>query len=123
MTVLKTMDLFDRLLGNVDQSPRLQSGWTMHLHAKNPPKNLYRWYTIRVDQTLFGEWCLSISYGRIGQRGKSKQYQWSELALLMAHIKGILRKRLNATNRIGCNYEITDFASGGERITSHNHVV
>lgn len=110
MTVLKTMDLFDRLLGNVDQSPRLQSGWTMHLHAKNPPKNLYRWYTIRVDQTLFGEWCLSISYGRIGQRGKSKQYQWSELTLLMAHIKGILRKRLNATNRIGCNYEIVAFS-------------
>jgi|GEM_PF-4324413 len=110
MTGLKTMDLFDRLLGTSDQSPRLQSGWNIRLQAKHSPKNIYRWYAIRVDQNLFGEWCLSISYGRIGQRGQSKQYQWSDIAVLMTHIKGILRKRLNATNRIGCNYEIVTFS-------------
>jgi predicted DNA-binding WGR domain protein len=110
MVALKTIDLFDRLLGNVDQSANLQAGWHIQLHAKYPPKNIYRWYSLRVDQNLFGEWCLSISYGRIGQRGQSKQYQWSELALLMTQIKVILRKRLNATNRIGCNYEIITFS-------------
>jgi predicted DNA-binding WGR domain protein len=110
MTVLKTMDLFDRLLGNVDQSAHLQAGWNIRLHAKHPPKNIFRWYSLRVDQNLFGEWCLSISYGRIGQRGQSKHYRWSELALLMTQIKSILRKRLNATNRIGCNYEIVAYS-------------
>ncbi|MDP3936206.1 MAG: WGR domain-containing protein [Alphaproteobacteria bacterium] len=110
MRALKTIDLFDRLLGNVDQSANLQSGWNIRLHAKHPQKNIFRWYSLRVDQNLFGEWCLSISYGRIGQRGQSKQYQWSELALLMIQIKAILRKRLNATNRIGCNYEIVTFS-------------
>jgi predicted DNA-binding WGR domain protein len=110
MTALKTIDLFDRLLGNVDQSANLQAGWNVRLQAKHPPKNIFRWYSLRVDQNLFGEWCLSISYGRIGQRGQSKHYQWSELAVLMTHIKGILRKRLNATNRIGCNYEIVTFS-------------
>lgn len=110
MTALKTIDLFDRLLGKGDQSAHLQAGWNIRLQAKHPPKNIYRWYVIRVDQNLFGEWCLSISYGRIGQRGQSKHYQWLELAVLMTHIKGILRKRLNATNRIGCNYEIVTFS-------------
>lgn len=110
MTALKTIDLFDRLLGSGDQSAHLQAGWNIRLQAKHPPKNIYRWYAIRVDQNLFGEWCLYISYGRIGQRGQSKQYQWPELAVLMTHIKGILRKRLNSINRIGCNYEIITFS-------------
>lgn len=110
MTALKTIDLFDRLLGNVEQSDNLQAGWNIRLHAKHPPKNIFRWYSLRVDQNLFGEWCLSISYGRIGQRGHSKQYRWSELAVLMTQIKSILRKRLNAANRIGCNYEIIAFS-------------
>lgn len=110
MTGLRTMDLFDRLLGTSDQSPRLQSGWTMHLHAKHPPKNIFRWYSLRVDQTLFGEWCLSISYGRIGQRGQARHYQWPDIVSLRIQMKAILRKRLNATNRIGCNYEIVAFS-------------
>lgn len=110
MTVSKTIDLFDRLLGNGDQSAQLQAGWNILLQAKHPAKNIYRWYTLRVDQNLFGEWCLFISYGRIGQRGQSKQSQWSELAVLMAQMKSILRKRLTATNRIGCNYEIIAFS-------------
>ena len=110
MTLPKPIDLFDRLLGTSVSTEQLQSGWKIHLHAKYPPQNIYRWYSIRVDQNLFGEWCLSISYGRIGQRGQSKHYQWSDIAVLMTHIKGILRKRLNATNRIGCNYEIVAFS-------------
>lgn len=110
MTVSKTIDLFDRLLGNGDHSANPQAGWNIRLQAKHPPKNIYRWYALRVDQTLFGEWCLSISYGRIGQRGQSKQYRWSELALLMTQIRSVLRKRLNAINRIGCNYEIVAFS-------------
>ena len=110
MTAPKTIDLFDRLLGKGDQSEPLQAGWNIRLQAKHPPKNMLRWYSLRVDQTLFGEWCLSISYGRIGQRGQYKQYRWSESGLLMTQLKSILRKRLNAANRIGCNYEIVAFS-------------
>ena len=110
MTLLKPIDLFDRLLGSGDQSDNLQAGWNIRLQAKHPPKNIYRWYTIRVDKNLFGDWCLSLSYGRIGHRGHSKQYQWPELAVLVTHIKSILRKRLNATQRIGCNYVIVGFS-------------
>jgi predicted DNA-binding WGR domain protein len=110
MTVSLNFDLFDRLLGTLDQPALVQTGWNIQLQAKHPPKNIFRWYSLRVDQNLFGEWSLSISYGRIGRRGQTKQYHWSELAGLMIHIKAILRKRLNATQRIGCNYEIITFS-------------
>ena len=57
-------------------------------------------------QNLFGEWCVSLTYGRIGQRGHLKQSFWTDASLLLQHLKVILRKRLNAKHRIGCNYEI-----------------
>lgn len=110
MTVLKTIDLFDRLLSTSDQSVQLEAGWNIRLHAKHPPKNIFRWYCLRVDKNLFGEWCLSSSYGRIGQRGQLKLSFWNDITLLLRQLKTILRKRLNATKRIGCNYEIVAFS-------------
>jgi predicted DNA-binding WGR domain protein len=110
MTVPKTIDLFDCLLGTSVSTEQLQPGWKIHLHAKHPPQNIYRWYTIRVDKNLFGEWCLYLSYGRIGHRGQLKLSFWSDVTLLFRHLKTILRKRLNATHRIGCNYEIVTFS-------------
>lgn len=110
MTVSKTIDLFDRLLGTPVPADQIQPGWQIQLRAKYPPKNIYRWYKIRVDKNLFGEWCLYLSYGRIGQRGQLKLSFWNDLSLLLRQLKSILRKRLNATKRIGCNYEIISFA-------------
>ena len=108
MTVLKGIDLFDILLGTLAHP--IVPGWNIRLQAKNPPKNIFRWYSLRVDQNLFGEWCLSISYGRIRQRGQSKHYSWPDMASLIIQMKAILRKRFNATKRIGCNYEIITFS-------------
>ena len=109
MTVSTSVDLFDRLLGTPDHSPSVQAGWSIQLRAQHPPKNIYRWYSIRVDKNLLGEWCLYLSYGRIGQRGQLKLSFWNDLTLLLRQLKSILRKRLNATKRIGCNYEIVAF--------------
>lgn len=110
MTALKTMDLFEHLLGSGVSATPLHSGWQMHLQAKSPPQNIYRWYRIRVDQTLFGEWCLSLSYGRIGHRGQLKRSSCADMRQLHTHLRATLRKRLNAKNRIGCNYEIVSFS-------------
>lgn len=110
MATHKRLDLFDRLLGTSNHAVSLQVGWSIQLQAEHPQKNIYRWYTIRVDKNLFGEWCLCLSYGRIGQRGQLKQSFRNDLTLLIRQLKSILRKRLNAANRIGCNYEIVRFA-------------
>lgn len=110
MTLPKPIDLFDRLLGTSASDEQIQPGWNIRLHAKNPSQNILRWYTVRVDKNLFGEWCLYLSYGRIGQRGQLKLSFWKDLSLLLCQLKTILRKRLNATNRIGCNYQIVGFS-------------
>ena len=110
MTRPKPIDLFDRLLGTSVPAEQMQPGWRICLHAKNPAHNILRWYTIRVDKNLFGEWCLYLSYGRIGQRGQLKLSFWNDITLLLRQLKSILRKRLNATKRIGCNYEIVGFS-------------
>jgi predicted DNA-binding WGR domain protein len=110
MTGAKTIDLFDRLLGTSVSEEQIQPGWKIHLHAKNPAQNICRWYSIHVDKNLFGEWCLYLSYGRIGHQGQLKRSFWSDVALLLRQLKTILRKRLNATKRIGCNYEIVGFS-------------
>lgn len=109
MTVSHPIDLFDCLLGTAVSLEQIQPGWKMCLHAKYPARNILRWYTIRVDKNLLGEWCLYLSYGRIGQRGHLKLSFWNDLTLLLRQLKTILRKRLNATKRIGCNYEIVLF--------------
>lgn len=109
MTVSQPIDLFDRLLGASGAAEQIQPGWRICLHAKNPAQNIRRWYTLRVDKNLLGEWCLYLSYGRIGQRGQLKQSFWKDITLLLRQLKAILRKRLNATKRIGCNYEIISF--------------
>ncbi len=110
MTLLKPIDLFDRLLGTSVTDEQIQPGWKISLHAKNPAHNILRWYSIRVDKNLFGEWCLYLSYGRIGHRGHLKLSFWNDVTLLLRQLKGILRKRLNATKRIGCNYQIVAFS-------------
>jgi predicted DNA-binding WGR domain protein len=109
MTVSQPIDLFDRLLGTSGAAEQIHPGWRICLHAKNPAQNIRRWYTLRVDKNLLGEGCLYLSYGRIGQRGQLKQSFWKDITLLLRQLKAILRKRLNATKRIGCNYEIISF--------------
>jgi predicted DNA-binding WGR domain protein len=110
MTRPKPFDLFDRLLGIPGSTEQIQPGWKISLNAKNPAQNILRWYTVRVDKNLFGEWCLYLSYGRIGQRGQLKLSFWNDITLLLRQLKSILRKRLNATKRIGYNYEIVGFS-------------
>lgn len=104
------IDLFDTLLGT--QAHPIFPGWNIQLQAKNPRKNIFRRYGVRVDKNLLGEWCLYLNYGRIGSRGQSKLSFWSDLSQLYAKIKHILRKRLNATQRIGCNYQIVSYCNG-----------
>ncbi len=105
----RDLDLIDRLLSNSTKPIYIQPGWNIQLRAENPQNNLYRWYSIRIDKNLFGEWCLSLSYGRIGHRGQTKLSFWTDISLLLRQLKRILKKRLNSSKRIGCNYKIVGF--------------
>lgn len=52
----------------------------IYLEKKNPAENMYRFYSITVTPTLFGDWALVRGWGRIGSRG-SKMEEWFETKL------------------------------------------
>jgi len=44
----------------------------MRLECINPDRNMFRFYEIRVEPTLFDEHALLICWGRIGKRGRQR---------------------------------------------------
>ena len=50
----------------------------MHTHLQKivPAKNQYRFYSVSVGQTLFGEWAVVKEWGRIGSKGGQRHTEW-----------------------------------------------
>lgn len=44
----------------------------IYIERTEPAKNMARYYTMEISGTLFGEACLTRTWGRIGRRGQSK---------------------------------------------------
>lgn len=85
------------------------------LRATLPEKNLDRDYTILVQKGLFNLWVVNILYGKWGApRHRKRQYSFDAPKQAQSFIKKTLRKRLNAQNRIGCNYKPAQ-TSGSEK--------
>lgn len=81
---------------------------SLYLRANNPSKNISRWYSLRLCQDLFGDWLLLTGWGRYGFKGQGKQYAFIDEASAQKEFERILKKRLNAQKRIGCNYRIVN---------------
>ncbi len=47
---------------------------TVRLQSIDPAKNRYREYSLTVQPGLFGDYCLTIHWGRIGAHGDFKDY-------------------------------------------------
>ena len=76
------------------------------LRATNPAINLDRAYEILLQKGLFNFWLVTTAYGRYGQKGGQTRTTLFDNELQAQHfIDKVLKKRLNATKRIGCNYE------------------
>ena len=76
------------------------------LKAINPDKNIYRWYEIKQSHNLFGTWSLIISSGRIGTKGRTRVLPFKTKTEMTTTLQKILKKRLTAERRIGCNYAL-----------------
>ena len=75
------------------------------LTAKNPTKNIYRFYNIFTSKDLFGFTCIHTCYGRIGTKGHMKAYSFGDKYTAETFLKNILKKRLNSSKRIGVDYK------------------
>lgn len=47
----------------------------IYLERKDPMQNMYRFYSLHISLTLFGEWALIRRWGRIGANGQMME-QW-----------------------------------------------
>lgn len=77
--------------------------------AHNSALNLNRYYEIDVARDLFGDWVIMTYYGRISYKGQKRQYGYSSFDSMSKKLSEILRKRLHAQSRIGCNYSLVYF--------------
>jgi predicted DNA-binding WGR domain protein len=78
------------------------------LKAINPDKNIYRWYEIKQSHNLFGTWSLIISSGRLGTKGRTRVLPFETEEEMNIILQKILKKRLTAEHRIGCNYALVN---------------
>lgn len=46
----------------------------LYIERTNASKNMARYYAMEISMTLFGEACLTRSWGRIGKRGQSMSH-------------------------------------------------
>lgn len=108
--------------------------------AHNDERNNHRRYAIRVGRDLFGEWTVSLTYGRAGQGGQEVRHASTDRDQLRQVIRESLRRRLSAPRRIGCPYHLkglnaargvdigtwlpadlmTKFLSSGDAVTGPN---
>ncbi len=80
---------------------------TASFEAHNTDRNHHRRYEIRLGRDLFGEWTVSLNYGRTGRGGQEIRHTGSDPAQLQHVIRESLRRRLSAPGRIGCKYVLT----------------
>ncbi len=76
------------------------------LKAIDLDKGIFRWYEIKPIQDLFGHWSLIVSFGRINTKGRTKIISFDTVEEMHTGLHKILKKRLTAKNRIGCNYTL-----------------
>jgi predicted DNA-binding WGR domain protein len=74
--------------------PDLDSAVYVHFESIDPEQNRYRFYTITWQKTLWGEWTIRTTWGRIGGVGRSRvAYFESELALREA-LPAVIARRI-----------------------------
>lgn len=48
----------------------------IYIERTEVSKNMARYYAMEISSTLFGEACLTRTWGRIGRRGQSKRHHF-----------------------------------------------
>lgn len=65
----------------------------LYIERTDVSKNMARYYTMEISTTLFGEICLTRSWGRIGKRGQSKVHHFSREQEAVALFLVLMRRK------------------------------
>ncbi|AVH45660.1 hypothetical protein At1D1609_56270 (plasmid) [Agrobacterium tumefaciens] len=50
--------------------------YKLYVERTDPTRNMARFYAMSIDQTLFGEACLTRRWGRIGAKGQTMTHHF-----------------------------------------------
>lgn len=87
---------------------------SIQLHAQNIEKKINRFYALRVTQSLFGSWTITIQYTQLGKRGPSKMFFCDTVEELKQRVNLILKRRLTYNAKRGFQYKITHINANPE---------
>lgn len=65
----------------------------IYLEKRNFELNQYRFYSLNLVQTLFGEWVLIRNWGRIGSDGSKKTECFTSIELARKEALQIIQKK------------------------------
>ena len=68
--------------------------YKLYVERTDPARNMARFYAMSIDQTLFGEACLTRRWGRIGTKGQTLTHHFeSEQDAVLLFLDLIRQKR------------------------------
>lgn len=65
----------------------------IHLHRHDPSRNMARFYDLRIEPSLFGDWMVIRSWGRIGTAGQRRIELHAGLLGARAAVTTLLRQK------------------------------
>ncbi len=81
------------------------------LEAHNPERNHHRRYEISVGRDLFGDWTVTIRFGRAGSPLRSLRFGGADEEAMRRLVRERLLRRVSAPRRIGCAYRPREIAA------------
>jgi len=81
---------------------------SIKMKAYNPENDIDRFYTLRTDQNLFGEYVLTINHGKNGNMGRMRREYFEDQNEMLQEMRSLIKRRLNAKSRLGVDYKIVD---------------
>jgi len=79
-------------------------GLRVHLEARNPARNVFRFYRLETGRDLFGTLVLTLTSGRIGSGGRWRILLAGDEMAIRKEFDRRLRRRATAPRRLGCVY-------------------
>jgi predicted DNA-binding WGR domain protein len=111
----------DRIDQRSDHHGMITQHYKIYFERRDPNRNMARYYTMEIAPDLFGQVCLTRSWGRIGKRGQLKQHRFAEERDAVGLFLEILRKKRHRGYRppppVGCPGSMTQ-REAGQALTS-----
>ncbi len=83
----------------------------IQMMAHDPHRNVHRNYELTIGQDLFGDWSLTIRFGRVGTNGTYRVSGSPDPLIIRKLLNAKLQRRNTASKRIGCAYRTVDLSA------------